>query len=140
MRASLSWPWRLLVCFLVWTVPPLLHVVSIDRLASMVRSGRAAHTHPPDTVLADAVDWWLNRLPWPWRTTCLKRAAIMYALLRRTGVDVELRVGVKRQPDRSFAAHAWLMRDGQAYLEHQASTYKSFQVIAAFPESVSTPS
>ena len=140
MRVSLSWPWRLLVCFLVWTVPPLLHVVSIDRLASMVRSGRAAPTHPPDTVLADAVDWWLNRLPWPWRTTCLKRAAIMYALLRRTGVDVELRVGVKRQPDRSFAAHAWLMRDGQAYLEHPASTYKSFQVIAAFPESVSTPS
>ena len=140
MRVSLSWPWRLLVCLLVWTVPPLLHVVSIDRLASMVRSGRAARTHPPDTVLADAVDWWLNRLPWPWRTTCLKRAAIMYALLRRTGVDVELRVGVKRQPDRSFAAHAWLMRDGHAYLEHQASTYQSFQVIAAFPESVTTPS
>ena len=139
MRASLSWQWRLLVCGLVCTVPPLLHVVSIDRLASMVRSGRAVPTHPTDTVLADAVDWWLNRLPWPWRTTCLKRAAIMYALLRRTGVDVELRVGVKRQPDRSFAAHAWLMRDGLAYLEHPASTYKSFQVIAAFPESVTTP-
>ncbi len=138
MSAPLPLRWRLFALALICTVPPVLHLVSIERLASHVRSRRAAEHSPTATDLAAEVDRWLTRLPWPWRSTCLKRAAVLYALLRYAGEDVVLRVGVKRQPDRSFAAHAWLVRDGEAYLEHPASTYATFAVIAAFPESAST--
>ncbi|MEP6833627.1 MAG: lasso peptide biosynthesis B2 protein [Gemmatimonas sp.] len=126
--------WRLRVFGLVLTVPPLLHVVAVHRLAARWSTRRNGYAAPPIEVLADEVDAWLTRLPWPWRSTCLKRASILYALLRRSGEPVELHIGVKREADKSLAAHAWLVRDGQPYLEPPATQYASFQVITAFPE------
>jgi hypothetical protein len=43
--------------------------------------------------------------------TCLRQALLVYWLLRRRGLQPELRIGVRRQAD-AFDAHAWVELDG----------------------------
>lgn len=134
IRNALSTRWRLRVLGLVLTVPPLLHVVAVHRLVARISQRRGDYDSPPVEALVLQVDDWLSRLPWLWHTTCLKRSAILYALLRRAGDDVQLHIGVKREADRTFAAHAWLVKNDQPYLEPDASGFATYQMITAFPE------
>ena len=126
--------WRLRVLALVAVVPPLLHVWSLHRIASRLDVKRSTAQAPDPEAVAQEVDRWLTHLPWPWRSTCLKRAGVLYALLRRGGVDVGLHIGIRRDEHGALAAHAWLIRDGSPYLESAANRIDSFKVIARFPE------
>jgi hypothetical protein len=139
VTAGLPLGWRLRAAALVLLVPPLLYVVSFARLVTWLE-GRG---HPnPDAALDDAmlarwVDRLLRRLPGPWHRTCLKRAAVLYHLLRRAGRPVELCIGVNRggaTGKADFAAHAWLVRAGEPYLEAHPEHALSHVVIARFPE------
>lgn len=48
----------------------------------------------------------------PASTTCLHRSLALWWLLRRRGVDCQLRLGARRQDER-FDAHAWVECDGE---------------------------
>lgn len=117
-------------------VPPLLSLVSLQRLASHL--GHRGWLSPDpgfdDGDLAQWVDHLLYRLPGPWRRTCLKRAAVLYHLLRAAGRAVELRIGVRRDAEGNLAAHAWLTRDAAPYLEPEPDAPGRHAVIAIFPE------
>lgn len=133
-RLSLAWRLRAAAATLV--IPPLVATTSFARLAT--RLGRAPARArpgdgPDDASLASWVDGALRRLPRPWRRTCLKRAAVLYHLLRRAGRPVEMWIGVRRDGDGRVAAHAWLMRDGAPYLEPPGATVTLHTVIARFP-------
>jgi hypothetical protein len=122
----------------VLVVPPLLGVVSLARLGHWL-GGRAGDRRipaavPDDHAVADWVTGVLRRLPGPWRYTCLRRAAVLYFLLRRAGRPVELWVGVRRVPAGALDAHAWLVRDGRPYLESDPGHAGRYTVIARFPE------
>lgn len=43
----------------------------------------------------------------PWRTTCLRQALVLWLLLRRRGLDAQLKIGVIRR-EAPFMAHAWV--------------------------------
>jgi hypothetical protein len=122
---------RVLVAALM--IPPLLRLTTLDRVVG--RLGRPARVKRPSAAqqaaIAEAVDRLLGRLPAPWRRTCLTRSIVLYHLLRRSGVPVELRIGVKRE-QRAFAAHAWLTREGATYLEVEPPSH---EIIASFPAS-----
>jgi hypothetical protein len=47
----------------------------------------------------------------PYRPTCLPRALVLWALLRRRRVDGELTIGVRKKQS-GFEAHAWVMLNG----------------------------
>lgn len=133
MSRSLALRWRVRVAWLVFAVPPLLHLIPTNRLVAFL--GRMGHAPRPDvTALVAEVDAWQWRLPWPWRSTCLKRASVLYALFRHMGDDVGLHIGVRRGDDGAFLAHAWLMRGGEPYLEPATSDPSTYRVIAEFPE------
>jgi hypothetical protein len=71
-----------------------------------------------------------------WRHTCLKRAAVLYYVLRRAGRPVELWIGVRRdgaQPA-GVGAHAWLMRNGAPYLEPGDHSWRQHVPIVRFPD------
>ena len=90
-----------------------------------------------DSTAARWVDAVLGRLPWPWRRTCLKRSAVLYHLLRREGVLVELRIGVRRGPAGQLGAHAWLTLNNRDYLEagpDDGGRLEDLSEIARFPE------
>lgn len=44
--------------------------------------------------------------------TCLRQSLLVYAILRRRGLQPELRLGVRRDGE-GFAAHAWVELGGQ---------------------------
>jgi len=132
----LPFGWRVRATALVVIVPPLLYIVSFSRLAKWLGGSRL---RPPaqgldDATLARWVDRLLRNLPNPWRRTCLKRAAVLYSLLRRAGRPVELLIGVHKNGHSPLAAHAWLVRDGEPYLESHSEHPEIHTVIARFPE------
>lgn len=130
----LTWSWRAWIVGLALIIPPLLYIAPIHRIAGRLTAMGRARTVPPVDVIVAEVDRWQRWLRWPWHTTCLKRAAVLFTLLRRCGINVELHIGVRRNAEKAFGAHAWLVRDGQPYLEAGADALPSFRVIACFPE------
>ena len=140
MTAVLPVAWRIRATAAAVVIPPLLNVTSFTRLASWIGRwpGRVPpdgqRKNPDDVSLARWVDRVLRRLPGPWHRTCLKRAAVLYHLLRRAGRPVEIWIGVRRDGAGALAAHAWLMRDGTPYLEPSPDAIPLHAVIARFPE------
>jgi hypothetical protein len=116
-------------------LPPLLSFVSLAAIASAARrrSARPAASAPDDAVLADYVGQVLNRLPPPWRYTCLRRCVVLYHLLRRAGRPVALRIGVRKGAGSPLEAHAWLVKDGAPYLEGDPAHSARYTEIATFP-------
>ena len=122
-------------------IPPLLHLMALDRLVrwlAPVRLPAKTRNDPPDEVIADWVTATLQVLPGPWRNTCLRRSVVLLHLLRRAGRPVLLCIGVRRSPSGEFTAHAWLLKDGQPYLEPQPSVPADYTLIARFPETTTT--
>jgi hypothetical protein len=136
VTARLPLTWRLRAAAMVVIVPPLLYVVSFSRLAGWLggEDGRAPAENLDDASLARWVDRLLRNLPNPWRRTCLKRAAVLYHLLRRAGRPVELWIGVHQSGPSPLGAHAWLVRGGTPYLEPHPEHSQTHTVIARFPE------
>ncbi len=114
-------------------IPPLILLVSFQRLVARLGQRRPM---PPfeDAALAGWVDDVLRRLPGPWRYTCLKRAAVLYHLLRGAGRPLQLVIGVRRGPDGKLAAHAWLLLENLLYLEPEPEAPGAHTVIAVFPD------
>lgn len=132
---GLSTAWRLKAAVAALVVPPLLHAVSLASLTRWIerRPVRPApDSNLDEALLADWVDRLLSRLPGPWRKTCLKRACVLYYLLRRAGRPAELRIGVRRDHAK-LAAHAWLTRNGLPVLEAGADHVGDYQVLTDFP-------
>ena len=133
----LSPGWKLRAAAASLVVPPLLELVSFARIERALRAlARLRPSAPLDDVAAARfVDRFMQRLPGPWGWTCLRRAAVIYNLLRSAGRNAELCIGVRREPDGSLHAHAWLLRDGELYLEpgRLPERVADFTVIARFP-------
>ena len=128
--------WRLRATFAAVVFPPLVHLLSLERITDWISPSWA----PPspdatvdDRALAAWVDRVLNRLPPPWRRTCLKRALVLHYLIHRAGRVAELRIGVRRDERAELAAHAWLVRDSLPYLETGADHLDSYQLLTTFP-------
>lgn len=115
-------------------------MVSFSRIASFV--GRVPAGGRPRELselgLSDYVSRILRGKPHPWRYTCLRRSVVMYHVLRRAGHPVALQIGVKKGDAGRIKAHAWLVRDGAAYLEPSPDEHRSYQVIASFPDPAAT--
>jgi hypothetical protein len=109
----------LLACALL---PPALEVMPASRIVRWLRGIRPVKGPRPDARrYADAVDRVLDRAPLLWKNTCLRRAVVLAALLRRAGRDAEVIIGVRRTGDGRVEAHAWLRCDGvEPYLEPQS--------------------
>ena len=135
--------WRLRAIAAVTIIPPLLELASFARLERLIRSAaRVQMTNAPDDRTSSKwVDEILARLPGPWRRTCLRRAAVLYYLLRSSGRDVDLCIGVRRDEHGALLAHAWLVRDGGIYVEPTSTSevVGEYTLIAQFPSSPSRP-
>jgi hypothetical protein len=95
-------------CF---AVPCALELLPGDRtfrwLARVPRGGEEV----APALLAFHVDRLLHRGRWIWRHSCLRRAAILAVLLRRSGHDARVVIGVRRVAAGELEAHAWLACD-----------------------------
>ena len=68
----------------------------------------------------------------PWRATCLRQALLTWWLLRRQGIQSELRIGVQRREGR-LLAHAWVRR-GEAVITEGEETEAHFRAFEGLSE------
>jgi len=103
---------RLLWRALGWVVllRLLLPVLPFSTLCRWLSRGRGSADRSIE--LADA-RWAVmaaaRRIP---GARCLARSLALHALLRRSALHTELRIGIAKHPDGSVAAHAWITCDG----------------------------
>lgn len=79
---------------------------------------------------------------WIYKTTCLKRSLVLYNFLRKFGINVHICFGVKynqklvdREPQlRKLEGHAWLLHNGNIFLERNVEMAKTYKVTYCFPE------
>lgn len=55
---------------------------------------------------------WVAARHGPVPVTCLPRSLVLWWLLRRRGIETDLRIGVRRGKDHGFEAHAWVEYQG----------------------------
>jgi hypothetical protein len=134
VKSGLPLRWRVHATAAVLVVPPLVYVISFSRLAAWLGRDGPPAVHLDDVVLARWVDRLLSHLPGLWHRTCLKRAAVLFHLLRRAGRPVELWIGVRKTATMPLGAHAWLVWNGKPYLEGHPEHAQRHAVIARFPE------
>jgi hypothetical protein len=129
--------WRLHASAAAFALPVLLEVAPLDWLEKRLTAlaARRMRRVPDDLVAARWVDDALHGRPHPWTRTCLRRATVLYYLLRRAGRNVELCIGVRRDDQGELKEHAWLLREGRPYLEPLATRDEvmSYGTIARFP-------
>lgn len=105
---------RLVAVAALLIIPLALRAVSLQRVLALCdRWPRVAAVPARPPVLAHRVRRWLASGRGPWKSTCLTRSAILYAMLRQHGYRPELRIGVAGRAG-AFDAHAWVMVDGRA--------------------------
>ncbi|MEP6617764.1 MAG: lasso peptide biosynthesis B2 protein [bacterium] len=133
--------WRVRAAAAVAIIPPLLEIASFARLERwlQVAARRQISSAPSDADAARWVDRQLMRLPRPWAHSCLRRATVLYFLLRSAGRAVSLCIGVRRDDDGALHAHAWLLLDDVLYLESAqgGDHVADFNEIARFPHAAS---
>jgi len=100
-------------------LPLALQLFAATRTLGWVRRmPRRRGPSPAPEDLARGVDRVLDAAPGLWHYSCLRRAVVLAALLRRAGRGAEVVIGVRRAPAGGFEAHAWLRCDGvEPYLE-----------------------
>jgi hypothetical protein len=107
----------------VLMLPPALELLSARRVLRAVDALPSRRGEPAQAkVLARAVDALQRRLPGVWHHSCLRRAVVLAAMLRRDGRRPEVRLGVRRTPSGTLEAHAWLRCDGEEPFLEDAAT------------------
>jgi hypothetical protein len=74
----------------------------------------------------------LRRFRFPAPGTCLPRTLVLYYFASRSAPDVTFCCGIKRR-GRTLEGHAWLMREGEPFLEH-GHPEQQFAITLSFPK------
>jgi len=104
---------------------------SVERWARvpLATNGSSAEQDPqqPDPRLAWCVDAAANHHLWPMR--CLERSLTRQRMLRKRGVDAELKIGVQKQGP-ELEAHAWLEIDGRPVAEPESISQRFLPLVS----------
>jgi|SRR3954471_1139304 hypothetical protein len=113
----------------LWLLPSRVILRLVRRLAASSARERRSRIAP--SLVIWAVDAARRRVP---RATCLTQALSAKILLRGFGYASQLCLGVAREGDGGFRAHAWLERNG-----HPIVGGASIHSFVRLPELQSTP-
>lgn len=104
-----------------------LRVLPVSRVEALLRrlAGRSRREAEPGR-LANLVGAASRHHLWP--MTCLPRSLALQALLRRHGIEADLRIGVRREAG-ELRAHAWIEQAGRPIGEPAALELR-FQPLA----------
>lgn len=98
----------------VLLIPPALRLLPLRTVLALCdRWPRVAPRRARPPVLASRVRRWLRHGAGPWRSSCLTRSAVLYAMLRQHGYEPGFRLGVAGGELR-FDAHAWVTVEDRA--------------------------
>ncbi len=132
--------------FLLATVMPIMiKLLTLRGLMKNLTPGRTTsrgryNINEMREAMVTYTDYILNLDFWIYKNTCMKRSLILYHLLRKSGMDVLICFGVKLERDLSVSetkkrlkGHAWLLLNGEVYLERDPGQTKNYRVTYSFP-------
>jgi hypothetical protein len=134
------------VFLLVTIMPFLIKALTIQRLMKVLTPGdlnsyENLNLEKSKDKIVKYTDYILNRNFWIYKSTCLKRSLVLYRLLRKSGIDVHVCFGVRykdnlhgRETGKKLEGHAWLLYDGEIFLEKKVEETKTYKVTYCFPE------
>jgi hypothetical protein len=111
-------------------VPCALELFSADRTFSWLARVPSGGERVVPAHLAFHVDRILHRGRGIWRHSCLRRSAVLALLLRRSGYDARVVIGVRRDAAGALEAHAWLACDGREPFLEPADAIATFQPLS----------
>jgi hypothetical protein len=111
-------------------VPCALELFSANRAFSWLARVPAGGERVSPTLLAVHVDRILHRGKGIWRHSCLRRAVVLALLLRRSGHDARVVIGVRRDEAGTLEAHAWLACDGREPFLEPSEAIATFQPLS----------
>lgn len=124
---QLSWPERWLLCQALVLLPGLalaLKVSGFHGLHALLGRWSQPNSSPdssPDKPRAQVVARWVDVAARRglFRPNCLHRSLTLWWLLRRRGLEAELRIGVRKGSEH-MEAHAWVEYAGEVLNDAQA--------------------
>ena len=122
---SLSWAERWILARTLGLLPIAvvsLRLLGFRRTQALLLPASDSATARTDQPVAEALTRVVQgAAPWsPLPANCLPRALVLCRLLRREGLQAELRLGVGK-PEGEFSAHAWVEHAGRALAEPEGS-------------------
>jgi hypothetical protein len=111
-------------------VPCALELFSADRTFAWLARVPDGGERVVPGHLAIHVDRILGHGRGIWRHTCLRRAAVLALLLRRSGYDARVVLGVRRSSAGTLEAHAWLACDGKEPFLEPEDAISTFQPLS----------
>lgn len=113
-----KWLYAGIACCLI-AVKVGLYLLPFERLHGWVARCGQSCREPTKVdevhVIVQAIERVARFLSLLW-INCLPQALIGHMLLHRKGFDVQLKIGVRKNPDDRLAAHAWLEYRGRVVL------------------------
>jgi hypothetical protein len=106
----------------LWVLP----FATVQRL--VLRAGqKVTASHPVEQIIW-AVTSVSRRIP---GSTCLTQALAAQALLGRSGHHATIQIGVAKDEESRFEAHAWLLFDGCVILGGEVNRFTSIMAVEA---------
>jgi hypothetical protein len=135
------------ILILISLLPPMLRLLSFSRLMTVLTPRVSGPANGLDLgtstdKIVKYTDYFISRSPWTGQNNCLKRSLVLFHFLRKSGIDVQLCLGVRyrvdpdRLPGDALEGHAWLLHNGNTFLEKRAAVTKTYRVTYCFPNGV----
>ena len=140
--------WLFMQIFLLVTVLPLLlKFSSFPRIMKLITPGdlKVCETLKPEKLIERIVlftDYVLRHNFSVFKGSCLKRSLVLYYLLRKHGIDIQICLGVKydgelsdsEAEEKKLDGHAWLLYNGDIFMERNPEVTKTYKTTYCFPE------
>ncbi len=134
------------VFLLVTILPFLIKLLTVQRLMKVLTPrGLSAYKNLNIERSRDKIvqftDYILSRNFWIYKSTCLKRSLVLYQLLRKSGLNVNVCFGVRyndklpgKETGKKLEGHAWLLHKGEIFLEKNVEETKTYKTTYCFPQ------
>lgn len=132
------------IFLLVTILPLLIKLLSIPKLMKVLTPGdlivyKNISSEKAKEKVIKFTDYILSRNFWIYKSICLKRSLVLYHFLRKIGINVHIFFGVRCKNEimgreKKLEGHAWLVYNGDIFLERNIEMTKTYKVTYFFPE------
>lgn len=135
------------ISLLITVLPFLVKLLSLSKLMEVLtprdlKVCNSLSLEKTQDKIVKYTDYILGLNFWIYKTTCLKRSLVLYNFLRKFGINVHICFGVKynekladrEAPKKKLEGHAWLLYNGNIFLERNIEMAKTYKVTYCFPE------
>ena len=135
------------ILLLLTALPGMIRLLSFGRVLNVLTFrplGTQRHVDPQRSRerIVKFTDYILSRNFWIYRESCLKRSLVLYYFLREIGMDIHICFGIKyrknlsKRGSKKLDGHAWLLYDGEPFLERNTELTKSYTLTYCFPDTL----